>query len=186
MTLLFFIIIAVTIGYFFARSRESQSIRDSAGKTASSSRSWSGRAEDWWQSRVMKRSLAGPFKTWAAGAGNDLLPDDFKSWLAGLSDQDARDFTQALDSYSSDLGYSLKDLVDGEYANKPALMSVFVEAIVVYSQEFRKAKEVDEVDEVAEAAIEDEELEAEKAKPASRQSSRRRKQPPAETSEAAA
>jgi len=183
MTLLFFIIIAVTIGYFFARSRESQSSRDSAGKTASSSRSWSGRAEDWWQSRVMKRSLAGPFKTWAAGAGNDLLPDDFKSWLAGLSDQDARDFTQALESYSSDLDYSLKDLVDGEYANKPALMSVFVEAIVVYSQEFRKAKEVDEV---AESAIEDEEPEAEKAKPAARQSSRRRKQPPAETSEAAA
>ena len=167
MTLLFFIIIAVAIGYFFARSRESQSIRDSAGKTASSSRSWSGRAEDWWQSRIMKRSVAGPFK----------------SWLAGLSDQDARDFTQSLDSYSSDLGYSLKDLVDGEYANKPALMSVFVEAIVVYSQEFRKAKEVDEV---AEAAIEDEEPEAEKAKPAARQSSRRRKQPPAETSEAAA
>jgi len=184
MTLLIFIIIAVVIGYFFARSRYSQSISDSAGKVASSSRSWSGRADDWWQSRVMKRSLVGPFKAWAAGAGADLLPDDFKSWLAGLSDQDARDFTQALDSYSSDLGYSLKDLVEDEYANKPALMSVFVEAIVVYSQEFRKVKEVDEV---PDPEVEEEDKpEAEKAKPAARQSSRRRKGPAAETSEAAA
>ncbi len=172
------------IGYFFARSKYSQSIDGTADKVATSTRSWSGRADDWWQSRVMKRSLAEPFKAWAAGAGTDLLPDDFKTWLAGLSDQDARDFTQALDAYTSDLDYSLKNLVDGEYANKPALMSVFVEAIVVYSQEFRKAKEVDEV--VPEAAEEDEEPEAEKAKPAARQSSRRRKQPPAETSEAAA
>jgi hypothetical protein len=184
MTLLFFIFIAVAIGYFFARGRYGQSISDTAGKAASSSRSWSKHAEDWWQSRVMKRSLSDPFRAWAAGAGADLLPEDFKSWLAGLSDPEARDFTQALDSYSSDLGYSLKDLVNGEYANKPAMMSVFVEAIVVYSQEFRKAREVDEV--VPEEAEENDKTAAKKAKPAARQSSRRRKKPPAETSEAAA
>jgi hypothetical protein len=180
MTLLLFIIIAVVIGYFFARSRYSQSIDDTAGKVAASSRSWSGRADDWWKSRVMKRSPALPFKEWAAGPGADLLPEDFKSWLAGLSEQDATDFTRALDAYSSDLGYSLKELVDGEYASKPAMMSVFVEAIVVYSQEFRKAKEVDEI------AEEEEEPEVVKAEPAARQTSRRRKQPPAETSEASA
>ncbi len=170
------------IGYFFARSKYSQSIDGTADKVVTSTRSWSGRADDWWQSRVKKRSLAGPLKAWAAGAGADLLPDDFKTWLAGLPDQDARDFTQALDAYASDLGYSLKDLVEGEYANKPAMMSVFVEAIVVYSQEFRKAKEVDEVPEKEE----EEEPKTEKAKPAARQSSRRRKGTTAETSEAAA
>ena len=180
MTLLLFIIIAVIVGYFLARSRYSQSIDDTVSKAATSSRSWTGRADEWWQSNVRKRSLAAPFKAWAAGAGADLLPQDFKSWLAGISDQELKDFTQALDSYSSDLGYSLKDLVDGKYANQPALMSVFVEAIVVYSQEFRKAKEVDEVPQ------EEDEPETEKVKPAVKQSSRRRKPPSAETSEAAA
>ena len=180
MTLLLFIIIALVIGYFFARSRYSQTLDDTVSRAASSSRSWTGRAEEWWQSNVRKRSLAGPFKEWAAGPGADLLPQDFKSWLGDLSDREAENFTQALEAYSRDLGYSLKELVDGEYASKPALMSVYVEAIVVYSQEFRKVKEVDQAPE------EEVEPAQEQAKPAAKQSSRRRQPPAAETSEAAA
>ena len=182
MTLLLFIIIAVVIGYFFARSKFSQSIDDTAARVASSSRSWTGRADDWWQANVRKRSLVVPFKEWAAGPGSDLLPEEFNSWLAGLSDKEAAEFTQSLASYSSDLGYSLKDLVEDEYANKPAMMSVYVEAIVVYSQEFRKAKEVEEVPE----KTEEDQPPAKKAKPAAKQSSRRRRKPSTETSEAAA
>lgn len=181
MTLLLFVITALVIGYFLARGKYSQSIDETAGKVAASSRNWSNRAEGWWQSRIRQSSLADPFREWAAGMGADHLPEDFKTWLDGLSNQEASVFTTALDSYSADLGYSLEELVHGEYDNKPALMQIFVEAIVVYSQEFRKAKEVDN-----NQTQDQPDSESEDIKPAEKQSSRRRKSSPVESAEAAA
>ena len=96
--------------------------------------------------KVLRRKSAQPFQEWAAEVGAEYLPDDFKEWLADLSDAEATDFIRSLDEYASSLDYSLNDLVEGGYDGKPALMQVFVEAIVIYSQEYRKAREVQQAE----------------------------------------
>ncbi|GAG01209.1 unnamed protein product, partial [marine sediment metagenome] len=98
------------------------------------------------------------------------------------------DFTRALNEYAASLGYSLTDLVEGDYDGKPALMQVFVEAIVIYSQEYRKAREVQQAEaDKEEAAPADDEASAstEVKKPAEKSTSRR-KRGESETSESAA
>ena len=186
MALIILVIAAVVIGYFLARSRYSDSIDDTAGKVSSTSRSWADSASGWVNTRVLRRKTAEPFREWAAGPGAEQLPNDFSEWLAGLSDEEAAEFTKALDKYSARLGYSLSELVEGDYDGKPALMQVFVEAIVIYSQEYRKAREVQTAEaEKDEAEGNEDSASADEKKPAEKSTSRR-KQATSETSESAA
>ena len=183
MALIILLIAAVVVGYFLARSRYSKAIDDTTDKVTTTSRSWADRAGGWVQTRVLGRKSADPFREWAAGPGAESLPDDFKEWLSGLSDEEAEEFTRSLDNYSSSLDYSLTTLEEGGYDGKPALMEVYVEAIVIYSQEYRKAREVQQ----AEAEKEEEKAEEKQVvdstdgkKPAEKSTSRRKR----ETSEA--
>lgn len=89
--------------------------------------------------RIGKQAIS--LRAWAAGPAAGDLPDDFKRWLASLTDQEAQDFTQALSDYSSGLGFQLDDLLNGNLKNQPALMQVYVEAVVVYSNAYRKARQ---------------------------------------------
>jgi hypothetical protein len=185
MALIILVIVAVVIGYFLARSRYSDTIDETAEKVSSTSRSWADSAGGWVNTRVLRRKSSEPFREWAAGPGAEQLPDDFKEWLEGLSDEETTEFIQSLDKYSASLGYSLDELVEGGYEAKPAMMQVFVEAIVIYSQEYRKAREVHQTEVEKEDTPEDDEASAEEKKPAEKSVSRR-KQGSAETSESAA
>ena len=188
MALIILVIVAVVIGYFLARSKYSDSIDETTEKVSSTTRSWADSAGGWVNTKVLRRKSAEPFQEWAAGTGAEYLPDDFKEWLEDLSDAEATDFTRALHEYASSLGYSLNDLVEGGYDSKPALMQVFVEAIVIYSQEYRKAREVQQAEaDKEEAAPADDEASAsaDEKKPAEKSTSRR-KQGASETSESAA
>ena len=127
MALIILVIAAVVIGYFLARSKYSDTIEETAGKVSTTSRSWADSAGGWVNTRVLRRKSVEPFQEWAAGTGAEYLPDDFKSWLDDLSDEEATEFNRALDEYATSLGYSLTDLVEGDYAGKPALMQVFYE-----------------------------------------------------------
>jgi hypothetical protein len=190
MALIILVIAAVVIGYFLARSRYSDTIDETAGKVSTTSRSWADSAGGWVNTRVLRRKTAEPFREWAAGPGAEQLPDDFKQWLESLSDKEATEFIQALDKHSASLGYSLTDLVEGGYDGKPALMQVFVEAIVIYSQEYRKAREVQqaeaEKEEDGEASADEEATSSNNEKKPAEKSTSRRKRGAAETSESAA
>ncbi len=81
------------------------------------------------------------FQEWATGPGSVLFPDEFTDWLAGLSQSTADAFTLKLADYAHGLGFNLTELMDESLDRQPILRQVFVEAIVVYSQAYRKAKQ---------------------------------------------
>jgi hypothetical protein len=173
MILILLLIGAAVLGYYLARSQYSDPIDSTADRVATTSKSWTKQAEDFWYSKVRRRKEPNGFLIWAAGPGAEHLPEDFRAWLDGLSEQEAREFTSALADYSSGLGFSLSALVEGQLDNQPALMTVFVEAIVVYSQEYRKAREAqEEVEEKPDRKAESKE----EKKPAEKRASRRKNQ----------
>ena len=182
MTLLIFILAAIAVGYWLSRSKYQQSIDDTASQFASSSQSWSARAENWWHSNVMKRSLDERFTSWVGNEGSKFLPDEFTSWYSSIPESDRKSFTNNLESNLNKQGFDLRDLLQGAYDNQPVRMQVYVEAIVVTSQEFRKTKEVEEPNSVKSEKKKPKTVEK---KTAEKQSSRRRKTNP-DTSEAAA
>jgi len=144
MTLLIFILVAVGIGYWLSRSKYQQSIDDKASQLASSSQSWSSRAENWWNSSVMRRNFEGQFTSWASAEGFQFLPDEFTNWYSELSESNRKTFTNQLESNFKRQNLEYQDLLQGKLENQPAKMQLYVEAIVVTSQEFRKTKEVEE------------------------------------------
>lgn len=173
MTLLLFLIAAGVLGYFIARSKYSQNIDDAAGKVVETSKSWTKQAEGVWHSKFRKGTYPKDFRSWVSGPGEGYFPNSFRSWLNELSEDEAKDFTSSLNTYSNSLGYNLNNLVEGEYDKKPALMQVFVEAVVVYSQEYRKAREA-QLEAKQENTKESVEKEEGEPKVAEKASSRRR------------
>lgn len=138
MYLVFLLAISAGIGYLLARSRYSSRIEET---TTAVSRSWTARFSTWWRSRFGRTPQEDDFRAWALGPGAEHFPAEFRDWLGGLSLEQAKAFSHALSEYSRTLGYDLKALVQGDLKNQPAMMQVFVEAVVIYSQEYRKARE---------------------------------------------
>ncbi len=141
MELIIFALIAGVIGYAIAKSRFSKPIDSAAGAVSSGTKDVAGKAAGWWQTTLGRGKTGNEFVAWVAGSGASLFPDDFKTWVAGLSPQEAEDFTRALDKYSASLGYNLQDLVEGKLANQAMIVPVFTEAIVVYSGAYRKSRQ---------------------------------------------
>ena len=141
MYLLIFLVIAGLVGYIFARSRYSKPVDDAANKVSDTSKQYAGQASTWYDKRFGKAKQADPLRAWAAGPGATYLPEDFRTWLAGLSDKESVEFSKGLNEYSKGLSYDLRKLTDGSLDNQPALMQVYVEAVVSYSQAYRKAKQ---------------------------------------------
>jgi hypothetical protein len=81
------------------------------------------------------------FQAWATGTGSRLFPNEFVDWLASLSGPAADAFSVRLADYAHGLGFSLSELMDDSLDRQPIMRQVFVEAIVVYSQAYRRAKQ---------------------------------------------
>jgi hypothetical protein len=141
MQLLVVMIIAGTIGYLLAGSRYGERIDQTTDSVGQSSRGLVERTKSWWRNLFGRSAQEVTFVSWATGAGAAHFPKEFTDWLKGLSPEDASRFTNSLTAYAEGLDYDLDDLVSGEMENKPALMQVFVEAVVVYSNEYRRAQE---------------------------------------------
>ena len=139
MELLILLFIAGIVGYFLSLSRYSRNIDETTGKVASRSEGLFKRTGRWFGTRFGKGKQANAFLAWATGAGGDHFPEDFKGWLKSLSLDEADQFTRSLVAYTEGLGYRLDDFVSGMMDNKPAQMQIFVEAVVIYSNEYRKA-----------------------------------------------
>jgi hypothetical protein len=141
MQLIIILIIAGIIGYFLSGSRYGEKIEQSTGKISETSESLLDRSKKWLRDRFGRQKPEENFVFWATGAGSAHFPQEFKDWLKGLTPEEAERFTRALASYADGLNFDLDELVSGEMDDKPALMQVFVEAVVVYSHEYRKAQE---------------------------------------------
>jgi hypothetical protein len=174
MELLILIGAAGLIGYFFARSRYSKHVDNAAESVSNSSREYAGKTSSWWQRNFGGGRQTEPFEAWVAGSGDSLLPDEFKTWFAGLSENERKDFTHALDGYLKGLGYDLDQLFDDSLANQPALLQSYVEAVVVYSDAFRKAQEASQETESEPETEGEKSPSADGKKPAEKTTSRRR------------
>ncbi|MGW8250597.1 MAG: hypothetical protein ACWGO1_08140 [Anaerolineales bacterium] len=141
MQLLIILIIAGIIGYFLSRSRFGAEIDQATSQIGETSESLLDRSKKWLGERFGRGRAEENFVTWATGTGSAYFPQEFKDWMEGLTPEEAERFTHALALYAEGLDFDLDELVSGEMQNKPALMQVFVEAVVVYSHEYRKARE---------------------------------------------
>ena len=145
MELLILLLIFAAFGFLLAESRFGRKVDQAASRVTTTTSSWASRAEDRVRRLFRRPKPQKSFPAWAtSGEGAGLFPQDFKDWLASLDEQEGRSFTQALSDYSDGLGYSLSALVDGGLDQQPILRQVFVEAITVYSQAYRRARQVRE------------------------------------------
>ena len=184
MELILILLAVALIGYLLARSQYSKKVDTATDQVVTTSKDLAGKTEDLWRKQFAKGKYADGLRGWAAGPAANELPEDFKTWLAGLSDKEAQAFTKELFNYLSGLGYDLPKLIAGQIVLAPPQRQVFVETIVVYSQAYRKAKEARK--EAEKAAVPDPQAAAADDKqPAEKSVSRRRGDTP-EASEAPA
>lgn len=141
MYLLSLLVLFTLLGYLLAFSRFGERLDGATGKAAASSRRWTGRLGDRWRALFNRQGQAEAFRSWALGPGAGLFPQDFRTWLARLSDAEARAFRNSLDEYAGSLGFSLTQLIEGGLDQDPIMRQVFVEAIVVYSPAYRRARQ---------------------------------------------
>jgi len=181
MNLLVLLIIFLLLGYVLADTRLGRKVDQAAESAASSSRDLADRVEARWKAMFRRGSQADALRAWAANSSSDL-PVEVKTWLGGLPDGELKGFTQALANYTQGLGFNLDTLVEGGLDDQPILRQVFVEAIVVYSDAYRKAKKALEE---AEAETKKETEPSDGKKPAEKQTSRRKREQATEAAETA-
>jgi hypothetical protein len=141
MYLLSLLVLFILLGYLLATSRFGKRVDDATGRAAASSRRWTSRLGDRWRALFSRQAQAEAFRSWALGPGAKYFPQDFKTWLSSLSDAEARDFRHSLDEYANSLGFNLTQLIEGGLDHDPIMRQVFVEAIVVYSPAYRRARQ---------------------------------------------
>lgn len=135
------LVLFTLLGYLLASSRFGESVDRATGRASASTKRWTTRLGDRWRALFGRQGQAEAFRSWALGPGAGLFPQDFKTWLAGLSDAEARLFRNSLDEYGDSLGFSLTQLIEGGLDHEPIMRQVFVEAIVVYSPAYRRARQ---------------------------------------------
>lgn len=141
MYLLSLLVLFILLGYLLATSRFGRRMDDATGRATASSRRWTSRLGDRWRSLFNRQAQAEAFRSWALGRGAGLFPQDFKTWLSSLSNPEAQDFRHSLDEYADSLGFNLTQLIEGGLDRDPMMRQVFVEAIVVYSPAYRRARQ---------------------------------------------
>jgi len=140
MELIILVLVFALLGYLLGGSRLGKKVDNATERLTLTTGKVADGLENRWRS-LFKRSNPGEvFRSWVSGTGSSLFPDDFKAWLKGLSVEEAREFSTALGEYSKSLDFNLTKLVDGSLDKEPILRQVFVEAVVVYSSAYRKAK----------------------------------------------
>jgi hypothetical protein len=140
MQLLILLFIAGIIGYFLARSQYGKKIDETTLKITSLSEGLIDQTRDWWRRRFGKKQRNITFLDWATGSGAVYFPDDLRIWWQSFSPDEESNLPD-LNSYADSLDFHLEELVSGGLDTKPALMKVFVESVVVYSHEYRRARQ---------------------------------------------
>lgn len=141
MELLILLLIAGVMGYLLSGSRYSQKIDETTGKVTDESEGALKSMGRWTRSFFGRGKQANNFLSWATTNGAAHFPQEFNSWLKGLTPEEADQFTNSLMRYLQGLGYKVEDYTSGKMEYKPAQMQIFVEAVVIYSNEYRRAHE---------------------------------------------
>ena len=185
MYLLLLLAIFLVVGYLLADSRLGNKVDQATEGVTATSRSWADRLEDSVSGFFRRRKRAEDYRAWATES-DSAFPNDYKVWLAGLTDDEAVAYYKTLAGYTRGLGYSLENLVDGGIDQDPMLRQVFVETIVVYSDAFRKARKALRDAQESKAKSADGRIASGDGKqPARKRASRRKQEPAAEVPEAA-
>lgn len=137
---LVFLVFAI-FGYLIASSRYSKQIDSTASTIVEAPRNWYHRLRHRGQKSLPAGSPTYPFIPWASGEGAGYFPEDFRSWLTGLTPTEADRVMPAMDRYAQGLGFRLDDLMQADLQAKPALMQVYVETLTIYSQAYRRARQ---------------------------------------------
>jgi hypothetical protein len=151
MDLIILVLVFAVLGYFLAVSRLGKKVDHATEQLTLSTGKMADNLESRWKSLFKRNQPGENFRDWVAGAGSSLFPDEFKTWLKSLSEQEAREFVSALGEYSKSLDFNLTQLVEGGLDQDPVLRQVFVEAVVVYSSAYRKAKTAQQQSEAKES-----------------------------------
>jgi len=183
MQLILFILAFMVVGYILARTEGSQE-GNTSQEYSSVPTAKPNRLAAWWQARFGGRKQANLFRAWVAGAPPGVFPEEFRTWLAQLSRAEVATFTQGLASYALGLGYDLDQALEGGMDKQPRMKSVFVEAIVVYSQAYRRAKQVNQDAEKKAPEAARQEEPALGKQPAEKTQSRRKSEPLPEAADA--
>ncbi len=183
MQLILLLVLFGVIGYMLAGSDFRDRVDRTADRVTTASGSWWTRSRAWWRARFSPGVSGEEFRAWVAGRGADSLPDEFREWCADLSRGEAQEFTRSLADYADGLGYNLALLVAGRLEQKPVMKQVFVEAIVVYSDAYRKAKTTHQQE--SEGPSQKEKADEDNLRPAQKSASRRKRKVSAEATEAA-
>jgi hypothetical protein len=138
--LLLFLVFGV-IGYFLGVTHFGGNADHTTEKLAVNSKRWMDRLDDDFKTAFTRRSFALDFRAYVTGKAAELFPSEFRDWIEDLSERELQDFIHALVDYSHGLDFSLTELVNGGLDNDPRMRQVFIEAIVVYSPAYRKAKQ---------------------------------------------
>lgn len=129
MQLIILVILFVILGYMLAGNRTVKKAESSTRKTYQKISNWTG--------RIFNRQKRG-FREWSLGPGSQYFSKEWRQWQAGLTTQEAETFEKDLSDYMNRQGYDLYQLTSGKL--KPSTIDIFVEAVTVYSREYRKAK----------------------------------------------
>jgi len=141
MELLILSLLFGAIGFILATLRTGDRRGKPSGKDEAVRISGGISLKDRWNSTFRRRRQADEFRAWVFGSSSDLLSEEFKLWIASLPVKEADTFTNALGRHFREFKLSLSSLISGSLEDEPIMRQVFVEAIVIYSQAYRKAKQ---------------------------------------------
>ncbi len=137
MHLIILLILFVILGYLLAGSRPVKTVEQTSS-------GFGHQVKGWFAGLFGKQPLS--FRQWALDPASNYFTKDFRHWLSGLTPKEADAFeislTRHLQQAEGELaGVRLEQVKAGEFADNPAFMSIFVEAVTVYSREYRKANQ---------------------------------------------
>jgi len=128
MELFIIILLAAVMGYILAGSRLERWLGDRNANF-----------KDWYQDRFQRGKIVDSFRTWVASPDGELLSDEFKMWLGGLTEDELGAFLHALSAYLRDLDYDLNHLLSGELNDQPGRQQALLNAVMDYSRSYRDA-----------------------------------------------
>lgn len=143
MTLILLFLIFAAIGYLFAFSNLGDRMEEAGSGVA-----------DRVKASVRRTEAASPGELAASPAPvgewvkrSSAVPDDFRGWYLSLPAAESQRFENALAAHAQETGLKFSLLLTGELDRQPERRKVYVEAVSVYSQAYRKAREALESDE---------------------------------------
>lgn len=140
MSLIIMLVLAGLLGYWLARSRAGENLNRRASDLADQAREAGSRSSAWIGQRLGLARKPRSLRTWAAESPD--LSEDVRVWLVSLNDEEAAAFTLALNNHAETLGLNLARLFSGELDDNDEQRKVYVEAVSIYSQAYRKAREI--------------------------------------------